>query len=279
MAKKLSLKDRMKKKREELASRGKKGNILNIKEGTIRVRILPVGPDNEFIQEVTFMYLKHVIFSPSTFGEPCPILDKYHELKKSKDDVEQEIAKKLYPKQGYLMPVVVYEDEKGKKINKEDSGKLMRIPGGLYQSILDLYLDEDEWGDMTDPKNGYDIKINRTGKGQKDTEYSVAPCKNSPLDKEYGRKVFDLEKAVKAEILPYEEIEEKLDEFLGMDHDDPDEDDKGKKAKKKSKAKDDFSSSKKSKTKDKEKDKKKSKPEKEEKDKKSKLKDKKKSKK
>lgn len=260
MAKKASLKERMKKKREELASRGKKGSTLNIKEGTTRVRLLPVGPDKDFIAEVTFFYLKFGIYSPDTLGKPCPIMEKYQELKKSKDEDDQKIVKKLTPKQAYLMPVVVYEDEKGKRINSEDSGKLMRIPGGLYQSILDLYLDEDEWGDMTDPKNGYDIKITRTGKTMTDTEYSVAPCKNSPLDKAFAKKVFDLDKAVEAVIDPYDEIEEKLEDYLGSNiDDDEDEDDKKskkKKDKKKAKAKDDFSSSKK---KDKSKDKKKDK--------------------
>lgn len=256
---KLSLKERMKKKREELGSKGKKGNTLAIKEGTTRVRILPVGEDNDFIKEVTFFYLKHPIYSPSTFGEPCPIMDKYQDLKGTKDEDEQVLVKKLSPKQAYLMPVVVFEDDKGKKINTEDSGKLMRIPGGLYQQILDLYLDEDEWGDMTHPKDGYDIKIIRTGKTLTDTEYTVSPCKNTPLDKTYAKKVFDLDKAVRGVIDPFDVIEEKLEDFLGEDHDDDDEDDKKskgkdkKKDKKKSKAKDDFSSSK-SKKKDKEKE-------------------------
>lgn len=254
--KKTSLKERMKKKREELVNKTKKGNVLNIKEGTTRIRILPTGDEEDFIKEVVYFYMKHIVWSPSTFDEPCYGMETYNDLKKSKDEDDQNLAKRMSPKQGYLMAVVVYEDDKGKKVNKEDSGKLMRIPGGLYQDIIDLYLDDDEWGDMTDPKNGYDIKIIRTGSGKNDTNYTVQPCKNTPLPKEYAKKPIDLDKMVRDIIDPYDVIEEKVNEFIGSIDDDDDEDDKGKdkkgkkgkKDKKKDKAKDDFGSNSKSKT-------------------------------
>jgi len=238
--KKASLKERMKKKKEELKTKGQKGNVLFIKEGTLRVRLLPVGADNDIIAEVTHFYLNEKLrgfFSPSTFCEPCPGIEAYNDLKKSKDETDQDLAKKLSPKQAYLMPVLVYEDEKGKKIDKEKSEKLMKITGGLYQTIIDLYLDDDEWGDMTDPKNGYDLKITRTGKGKNDTEYSVAPCKNTPLPKEYAKKTYDLEKMVKAEIESYDVIQDKVSEFLGIDDDDKPKKKKDKKGKSKDKDK------------------------------------------
>lgn len=247
MAKKLSLRERLKKQREDMKSSREGGKVLYLKEGTTRVRILPID-DEELGFEVAYFYLNEKlkgIYSASTFDEDCPALEAYQELKNSKDDDELELAKKLSPKKAYVIPVLVYADDKGKSIDPDKSGKLMKIPAGVYQSIIDLYLDEDEWGDMTDPKNGYDIKIIRTGKGKNDTEYSVVACKNTPLDKEYAKKKVDLSKMVRELIEPYDEVKAKIDQFLGNDDD---EDDKPKKKKskggddKKKKSKDDFSS-------------------------------------
>lgn len=235
--KKMSLAKRLAKKQKELTEKKSKGNVLFLKEGTTRIRILPTGHDNDFISEVTHFYLGgdiKSVYSPSTFDEPCALLEAYNDLKKSKDEDDKDLAKKLVPKKAYLMPVVIYSDEKGKNIDHENSGKLMKITTGVYQEIIDLFLDTDEAGDMTDPKNGYDLKIKRIGKGQFDTEYSVLPCKPTKLDKKYAKPV-DLEKLVKAEIPSYDETKEKLEAFLGMSDDDEDDDKKSSKKNKKKK--------------------------------------------
>jgi len=218
MAKKQSLRERLIKKNKALKKGNSNGKIIFLKEGTIRVRVLPVGEENEFVKEVTQFYLGNTIkgvFSPSTIGKPCALLEAYNELKNGDDD-EKELAKSLIPKTKYLLPVLVYEDLKGKKVDKDKSGKMVQLTKGLYQSILDLYLDEDEWGDMTDPKNGYDIKLIREGTGMTDTEYSVQPCKNTPLPKKYN-KVIDLDEMVESVLPSYEETVEKKDDFLGLE--------------------------------------------------------------
>lgn len=233
---KKSLKQRLKEKKEQLKKKGNSAILRQKEEGTIRVRTLPVGEENEFVIEVTQFWLGKDIgssISPSTFGEECALLTKYLELKESEDEADKNLAKKLMPKKRYLMPVLVYSDDKGKKVNDQDSGKLLQITNGLYQEIIDFYLDEDEWGDMTDPRKGYDLKITREGKGQFDTNYSVMPCKNTPMPKEW-RKEVDLEKLVRAEMDSFEQTQEKLDKFLGAAFDDDNEDeDKEKKTKKK----------------------------------------------
>lgn len=247
------LKERLKKKRAALGSSGSKGNVLYIEEGTTRVRILPTKGE-DFVAEVSHVYLNKElkgVYSAISIGQPCPLDEAYQELKKSKDEEDQDLAKKLSPRLAYLIPVLVYEDEKGKKVDKEKSGKLMKIASGVYQTLIDLYLDEDEWGDMTDPKKGYDVKIIRTGKGMNDTEYSVVACKNTPIDKDWA-KPFDLDNAVKAIFEPYDTVKQKVETFLGLDIDDDKKDKKSKKSKLK-KAKNDFSSSDKKDKKDKDK--------------------------
>lgn len=230
--KKVSLKERMRAKKEELKKKGQSGLIIRQKEeGTLRVRILPTGEDNDFVQEIVQFWLgdEGSVISPSTFDEPCPALEKYLELKESKDSADKELAKSIMPKRRQLIPVLMYKDEKGKKIDKEQSGKLLQITNSLCQSIIELYLDDDEWGDMTHPKNGYDLKITRDGLKMTDTTYTVQPCKNTPIDKAY-RKDVDLEEMVKSQVDSYEEVETKIENFLnGADDDD---DSKSKKKKK-----------------------------------------------
>ena len=164
-------------------------------------------------------------------------MEKYLELKESKDEDDKLLAKKLVPKRKYVIAVVAYKDEKGKEVDEQNIDKPMLIPKQAYQDIIDLYLDEDEWGDMTSIKNGYDLKLTRSGKGQMDTTYTISPCQKKPLDKKYAKPV-NLEEMVRKHILPYDELEDKLNEFLCGGVDDDEEDDTPKKKKKSLKDKD-----------------------------------------
>lgn len=228
MAKKKSLAERLKTKKKELASKGGGGYIMRQKEeGTIRFRILPTGEDNDFALELTTFWLSQEageIISPATFGEACPAMEKYQELKDSKDSDDIELAKKLVPRKKYVIPVITYSDLKGSEVDQENSNKLMQITGGIYQEIIDLYLDEDEWGDMTNAKDGYDLKQTRTGKGRLDTKYSISSCKNTPLPKAFSKTVIDLDEMARKYMDTYDAALEKLEKFLGSAAHDEDED-------------------------------------------------------
>lgn len=231
-----SLKERMKKKQAELKSKSGGGNIIFLKDGNkLRVRILNVGVEEEFIKEVTQFYLgadiKGVI-SPETFGEPCAIYEAYSSLKTSKDKEEVELSKSFGLKKKYLALCLIYKDMKGKEIADEPV-KFVLLSNSQYQDIIDLYLDEDEWGDMTDPKSGYDLKLGRTGAGKMDTEYQVTPCSKSEMPKPYSKKVYNLDEEVRKIIPTYEETKELLDRFLGSSGKEEDDDDEPKKKKKK----------------------------------------------
>lgn len=240
MAKKrTSLRDRLMDKKKELKNRGNGGGFImrQKEEGTIRFRILPTGDDNDFAMELTTFWLSKdagEVISPVTFGEPCPVMEKYQELKESKDPEDANLAKKLVPRRKYVIPVVMYKDGKGSEIDTDNSNKLLQITGGIYQEIIDLYLDEDEWGDMTDPKEGYDLKQTRTGTGQKDTNYTISACKNTPLKGEYAKIKVDLEEMARGYMDTYETAEEKLEKFLGSTTvEDDDEEEQPRKSKRK----------------------------------------------
>ena len=91
---------------------------------------------------------------------------------------------------------------------------------------------------MTDPESGYDIKITRSGKGKMDTNYTVTACPKGKNPKASFIPEIDLEKIVRDQMLSYEELEEKLSEFLnGADKSDDDEEEVAPKKDKKKKKK------------------------------------------
>lgn len=233
-----STREKMMARKKQLETKGGGSGFVFPKEGTTRVRIKSQGDDKELGLELIQFYLEGEggIISPATFDEPCPFMEKYSELKNSKDDDDKELAKLLVPRRRYVIGGIVYEDDKGNKVSYDGQDRAILIPRAVYQDIIDLYLDEDEAGDMTDPVSGYDIKITRSGSGKFDTTYSARACKSTKLDKKYRGEV-DLEGLVRSQIKSYDELEEILNKFLKEDHSSEDEqDEKPKKKVKKEKS-------------------------------------------
>jgi hypothetical protein len=210
------LMDRLKKKRAELKNKSGGFAYFMIKEGKTRMRALPVGEEKDWAQEVVFFWLGREvggIISPATFEGKCPVMRLYQKLSKSSDPDDRELAKKFKPSKKFLVPHIKYKDDKGKEVDTENNEKLLILTGGQYQSLLDLYLDEEQ-GDFTDPVNGYDIRYIREGKGKMDTEYSLVPMRPSKLPKPFSKKLYDPVEMTKKIILPYDELKQKLDEFI-----------------------------------------------------------------
>lgn len=237
-----STREKMLARKKQLESKGNGGGFIYPKEGTLRMRIKSPGDDQELGMELITFYLggdMGSIISPATFDEPCPFMEKYKELKESSDDTDKELAKeKFIPRRRYVIGGVIYTDEKGKNLDYEGKDKAVHIPRSVYQDIIDLYLDEDEAGDMTDPVNGYDIKIIRTGSGKMDTTYSARACKPTKLDPKYRGNI-DLEGMVRAQVKSYDELQEILAKYLNESSDEEDDEvvEKPKKMKKMKKKK------------------------------------------
>lgn len=209
-----NLKERLAKRRKKLAERSGNTGVIFIKEGTTRIRILPVGDEVDWALEMTHFYLGQKIkgiFSAASLGEDCPVMEKYTELKEGNDD-DKDLAKSFTPRTKYLVPAIVYDDDRGKKIDAERSGMLVMLTPTIYGEIIDMFLDPD-LGDFTDPDDGYDLKIKRTGTGKTDTEYTVSAMRPSPTSKEWHKEV-DLDKLAKNAMFTYDQCEEKLAEFL-----------------------------------------------------------------
>lgn len=237
MAKKESLAERLKKKKQELKNKSGGFPWFMVKEGTTRMRALPVGDEVDWACEVVFFFLGRDvggIISPATFGEKCPIMAKYQKMSKSSDPDDRELAKRFKPSTKWMVAHIRYKDEKGKEVDEEQGAKCALLARSQYQDLLDLYLD-DENGDFTNPEEGYDIKYKREGKGQMDTEYSCLPCKPSPLPKKYRKQVYDPIEMTKKVILSYDELKDKLAQFLGGSSDEESSSKSSKKSGKKKK--------------------------------------------
>lgn len=208
----------LQKRQAEMAKKGGgKFKFVTFKEGKTRMRILPVPADTEFGVEATYFFPNPTIgsvISPATFGEPCALMEAYEKLKKSKDK-DDKILKMLQPKRRYFVMGCKFLDEKGEKVDTETGAKLFMLTNQIYQDIIDLYLDEDEAGDMTDPLKGYDLKIKRTGSGQFDTEYSVIKCNPTRRPIQFKGQVFNPAEELKKVVSTYEETQEVLSQIMG----------------------------------------------------------------
>ena len=226
MAKKSNLRERLAKKRQDIKDKSKGFQYLMAKEGTTRYRILPVGEEEDFSIEATCFYLGKelgLVISPHTFGEKCALMNAHNELSNSKSESDREAGKRLRPSKKFFMPAVVYKDEKGKEIDMATGPKLLMLAPGVTSELIELFLDEDEAGDFTDPKNGYDIKVTRTGKGKMDTEYTVRACKPTPLtNKSLTKTPFKPEEMLRAIMPDFKGTKDKLEQFLNLP---PEEDD------------------------------------------------------
>lgn len=206
------------KEKQELIRQSSQGSPYHlIPEGTTRFRIVPVGDDQDFSLEVIHFYPNKEIggfISPAQWGEKCAFMDYYNQLKESKNDKDREFAKTIRPRKKYLIPAVKYTTVDGGVVDESAGVRCILAAQGVVNHLIDFFIDEKDNGDFTDPINGYDVKIKRTGKSQYDTEYTVTRGKVSRLDKKYRTPV-NLEKMARDITPSYEETKLKLKQFLG----------------------------------------------------------------
>jgi hypothetical protein len=182
--------------------------FYKMKEGLTRLRVLPSwrGPDEEFFLEV----LQHrdvtpdvkVIICPMTVGESCPI-DRLVSKLSVGDSHQQARAERMAAKSEFMMNVIPIA-EGNPPVKLEPTVKLYRAPRSVLMELISFYTDG-EYGDFTDPKEGYDVLIRRTGQ-MLNTKYTVRIAKSPsrvPL-KEWKSLLINLDK--KFEPKPASEI-------------------------------------------------------------------------
>ena len=178
--------DAIRKKLDNLSGNNKKSNASwKPKEGevyTVRLISFP-NNDGQPFKELWFYYNignNPGLLAPYQYGKADPIQDLINKLRDEGTKESYELAKKLYPKMRCYAPVIVR--------GEEDKGvQLWAFGKQVYQTLLGIMLDED-YGDITDPESGRDVKV-RCYKpaGKKYSETEVMPRgKSSSLSTNTG---------------------------------------------------------------------------------------------
>ena len=149
--------DAIRKKLDRLSGNNRSRNVMwrpvEGEEHTVRLISFPDN-DGQPFKELQFYYNipgQRGLLAPSQFGHRDPIQDLINKLRDEGTKESYDMAKKLYPKMRVYAAVIVRgEEDKGPQI--WGFGKT------VYQKLLSLMLDED-YGDITDPSTGRDIKV------------------------------------------------------------------------------------------------------------------------
>lgn len=146
--------DLMKQKMDTLNGKGeKKKNFWRPQEGENNIRIVPTADGDPF-KERFFHYNvgeQSFLCPKRNYGDDCPVCNLANELWNDGTEDSKAMAKQMFAKQRFFSPVLVRgEESEGVKV--WGYGKL------AYQKLLGIVLDPD-YGDITDPDDGNDLKL------------------------------------------------------------------------------------------------------------------------
>jgi hypothetical protein len=220
--------DAIKKKLTQLqSSTQKQDRLWKPEAGKTVIRIVPYQFDKENpFSEMYFHYDlgKKTFLSPFTYGNPDPIVEFAEKLKKTGSSDDWKMGKKLEPKMRTYVPIIVR--------GKESEGvKYWGFGKQIYQEILNILTDED-YGDITDLKNGRDIvvefqKAEDAGNTYGKISIRVKPNATPATDnKEIFEKILNGQKDLK-EIFPepsYDDLKTALQEWLNPSEESDEED-------------------------------------------------------
>lgn len=136
-------------------------------QGRSTIRILPaVGGMDFFFVEVGVHYISKSerFYCPALCSEgemECPICDISGAMY---DAGESDLGGKFRVSRAFWMNVIVR--------GQDGAGPQIYTPGVTVFSTIASYISDPEYGDITDPWEGFDIKIDRKGTGLQ-TEYQV----------------------------------------------------------------------------------------------------------
>lgn len=224
--------------RERLASLKQKGpvkkvdtsDILKLENGETTVRIVPLksNPDYPFFETYWHYNLnRRSLLSPHTYGETDPILEfSIDSQDRANGKEEWKAAKQLEPKLRIYTPVLVR--------GKESEGvKLWSFGINLYEELL-AYMDDEDYGDISDLENGTDITITKKSPEEAGNTYgettirmkrnATPVAKKSELDDilEIISNQPDISEMEYFQAATAEELEKELKKFLNTSDSDSD---------------------------------------------------------
>jgi hypothetical protein len=143
--------------------------LFKPEEGLNTIRIVPLQGSDDPFQELLFHFGLggKTYLSPRSFGGRDPIAEFSDSLvaKGGLSKEEYKEAKKLSPQKRTYLPVVVR--------GKESEGvKFWAFGATVMKQITEIMLMEEDYGDITDPKTGHDIRVNFTPQEKSDTNFA-----------------------------------------------------------------------------------------------------------
>ncbi len=152
--------------------------IYTLRKGRTVLRVLPpFSADGVWFREMTEYYFKigdehYFLTSPRDFGLPDPLWDWGRSIYQEGDEAAIKEAKRFRPKTKYLMNVLILSDP-DQKTSLESGIKVLKAPTTVRRALVG-YDYESEWGDITNPENGFNMSVEREGE-KLNTKYSVIP--------------------------------------------------------------------------------------------------------
>ena len=184
-------------------------------EGKNIIRILPPWNDKGLFY---FTGVLHYGFSHDgrdraypcllSLGESdCPVCDLVETLKDSTALDDKKLAKRMQPKTKHYLNIL---DKK----RKSKSVQIYGCGSGILRRLCG-YLSDPDWGDITDPEEGYDVVLERKGSGF-ETRYEVRlRPKPTPIGVEdWIGKLHDLSSEV-IEPISYKELKSIVEDNYG----------------------------------------------------------------
>jgi hypothetical protein len=206
------------------------------KPGDNTIRIVPYQYDksNPFLE--LYMHYgkvhksKQSLLSLHTFNEPDPFVELAEEMRSKGDKDSYKLSKLLEPKLRVYVPVLVRGEE-------SEGVRFWNFGTNTYQDILNIITDSD-YGDITDPKTGTDLKVtflpakkDKKNYPEYDGPYSesqygetkITPKRNSSIlteDENVANKIKNHQPKIEEVYAKssYEELRSALEKFLaGLD--------------------------------------------------------------
>jgi len=216
--------DAIKKKLDRLSGNNNNRNTMwkpvEGEEHTVRLLSFPDN-DGQPFKELQFYYNipgQRGLLAPSQFGKRDPIQELINKLRDEGTKESYEMAKKLYPKMRVYAACVIRGEE-------SEGVKLWGFGKTVYQKLLTLMLDED-YGDITDPLDGRDIKVVCSkNPGQQWAMTEVTPrgrqsklAKESNQTKEWMSSIPDVDGIF--QLKTYDELSKIINDWLAGDEED-----------------------------------------------------------
>lgn len=156
--------------------------FFKLGQGTTKVRILPGQEPGSIDKDFAILVYLHYKVSPSKPTVPvvcaktkdprnrCVICDFVRKLKESDDQGDQRQAEEMGQRMKYAMGLIPLEGE--------DRGKQMvfMAPKIIWSKIIALG-GNSEYGDITNPHEGFDVTLEKKGSGKKGTSYDCMPVR------------------------------------------------------------------------------------------------------